>query len=84
MEILDQHLPNRTDISLIEFSDKIIDSILRSNPLDYLNAVKLMTDMKVDDIIKQPVEKTLQQLMDGFIENDIVSLMTFYRGLRGK
>ena len=84
IDILNPHLPNSTDISMIEFSDKILSSILEVDPLDYLRSVYLMTDIDPDNLSKQPIETTLKQFMDGLIKNDIMSLANFYRGLRGK
>jgi hypothetical protein len=84
IEILDPYIPEFPDLDapILEFVGKILSNIVESNShADYLAATELMSNVPVDDLLAMPVEEVFGLFTDGLIENQILALMDFYRGL---
>lgn len=83
-ELLDPYIPDSPDLDapILEFVGKILSNIVdRNSHADYLAATELMTGISIDDLLDKPVEEVFALFTDGLIENQILALIDFYRGL---
>ena len=84
IEILDAYIPENPDLDapILDFVGKILSNIVESgNHADYLAAVELMTDISIDDLLTKSIEDVFVLFTDGLVENQILALVDFYRGL---
>jgi len=82
--LLDPYIPANPDLNapILDFIGKILSNIVENNKhADYLASVELLTDIPVDDLVKRPVEDVFRLFTDGLIENQILSLVDFYRSI---
>jgi hypothetical protein len=87
VSILNDSIPETWDLNapIIDFVGKILENIVENNRhADYLASVELMTDISVDDLVNIPVDQVFQLFTDGLIENQILSLVDFYRSIGTK
>ena len=81
--LLEGHIPDLEESSIFEFIGKIITSLNSSGELtNYADAILLMTkDLTLYELSKMPSEETIQLFMSGLVDNNIMKLHMFYKGL---
>lgn len=87
IELLDPYIPESLDFdaSILEFVGKILSNIVeRNRHADYLAAVVLLTDIAEDDLVQMTTDQVFILFTEGLIENQILTLVDFYRGVRKK
>ena len=78
--IIGKHLPEKFDErpEVLEFIGTIVDSINESgNHRDYVNAVSIMADVPIDELLKIDYEEILNLFIEGLTINQIISLKKF-------
>lgn len=86
-ELLDPYIPIEVDLdaSLLDFIGKILDNIVASGKhADYLASIELMYGISIDDLVQKPVDDVVAMFADGLVDNKILALIEFYRGLEIK
>lgn len=80
--LLENHLPDNNNIELIDFIGKIVKSIIENGDEDkYINAVSIMTGIDENEILQFTPEEVLNQFAEGLVENRIIDLIEFMKGL---
>lgn len=81
IEILYPYMPETAD-SGMDFIGKIVHEINNANPIDYLNALSIMLDNSVNDILTHYTpEESVELFGIGLAENEVVDLKRFYERL---
>lgn len=81
MDILYPYIPEDITDGL-EFIGKIVGKIKDTNPVEYLNALSIMLDNSVNDILTHYTpEESIELFGIGLAENEIVDLKRFYERL---
>ena len=83
LEYLLPHIPDdATDITVLEFGGKILDSIIRNQrQADYVYAISLMSGMSPEDVITLDVQVAFALFIRGLEEVELFTLLDFYDGL---
>jgi len=69
---------------IVDFSSTIMNNIIQANEHEkFLHVAMLITGKKLEDFIEIDVNNFIVEMLNCFIENDIFSLIQFYRGLNG-
>ena len=65
-----------TDLSSIDFLQKIIHQMSQRNPKDYCEVVSIMTNKSITDVVDtMSTEQRFSAFLGGLAENKIVSLV---------
>lgn len=81
IDILYPYIPETADDGL-DFIGKIVSNIKNTKPIDYLNALSIMLDNSVQDILTHYTpEESVELFGIGLAENDIIDLKSFYERL---
>lgn len=82
-ETIGKYVPEEIPSDLIEFIGKILQEMIDSGEGDkYLQAVELMTDISIDDLVQMKHFDVVKLFVDGLVENDIFSLRSFCEALK--
>lgn len=85
IDMLYPYIPDRPDFDapILDFVGKILSNVVENNShAVYLAATELMSGISIDELVALPVEEVVGLFTDGLIENHILGLMDFYRGIR--
>lgn len=81
IDILYPYIPETADDGF-DFVGKIVGSIKDTKPVDYLNALSIMLENSVDDIITHYTpEESIELFTISLVENDVIDLKKFYERL---
>lgn len=81
-DILSEYLPEFTEnTSVLDFAGTIIDNIVDAKSTAYVDALRLMTNMSLEEIIEFPTDIQIKIFITGLTENDIVSLDQFCKDI---
>jgi hypothetical protein len=77
------HMPeDASEITVLQFGDKIVRSLIASgNSQDYLEIIHLTSGIDIDSLIQLGVTEVFKLFVEGMRENEILSLIEFYKGL---
>jgi len=78
--IIGKHLPENVDenLDVLDFIGTIVNNIKESgNHRDYVNAVSIMTDLSISELLEMGYEEILGLFIEGLIINQIISLKKF-------
>ena len=65
-----------TDLSSIDFIQQIIHKMSQRNPKDYCEAVAIMTNKSINEIVDtMSTQQRFQAFVEGLSENKIISLV---------
>lgn len=80
--ILDNHADKdlRPEVDALQF---VTDLLNRLPPSDYIKCVAMMTKNTEEDVEKEDYATIFQAFYAGLRENQVVSLLAFYRSLSG-
>lgn len=71
-----------SEITVLVFSDKIVSGMLEAgNSRDYFKIVSLVSGIDPDELLTMTVPTVFQLFIAGLQENEILSLIEFYKGL---
>ena len=75
---LSPYLPEDTeDGSSLDYLHAIISNIRNGNSKDYVDSLKIMCDINIDELKKHSTEEILTMFVDGLKENKFFSLHNF-------
>lgn len=81
MNILYPYIPDDATDGL-DFIGKIVSKIKDTKPVDYVNALSIMLDNSVQDIVTHYTpEESIELFGMGLANNDIIDLKRFYERL---
>lgn len=86
-KLLDPYIPDDPDFDapILDFVGKILDNIVSSGKhADYLAALELMTGKTIDELVGLDSFEVLDMFTSGLVENKILALIEFYRGIGTK
>lgn len=84
-EFLAPHIPEDSDGDILDFVGKIVSNIKNSDtPEDLADAVMLMYDLSIDDIANMDAYEALEKFIESLRDNQIISLVEFYKWLMVK
>lgn len=80
--VLSPYLPTIDPEDSLEYIHKIINNIKDGDrPLDYIDAITIMTGKTIDDLRDCKAEEILSLFIDELSENKIVALTNFMKSL---
>ena len=82
--LLEKHLPEEVEDDVLDFIGKIIRSMIEKGEHgNYASAIMLMHDnIMLADLGKTRPEKHTEMFMSGLMDNSILKLHSFCRGLK--
>lgn len=83
-DLIGEYIPNITSENedSLHFIGTIINNIKDSgNHQAYIDAVSLMSNTSVEELLKTDYKNVLNLFMEGLVENQILSLQAFCRGI---
>lgn len=81
--LLENHIPNEKGLLVLDFVDKIIKSMIRKGEhKNYTEAILIMhKGMTLEKLSKMPPEQHVELFTSGLVENQIMKLHGFIRGI---
>lgn len=80
--ILPHMPPDASEISVLEFGDKIVSSLLATNnSKDYFEMIQLTSGIDEDSLVEMGISEVFKLFVEGLQENELLSLIEFYKGL---
>ena len=81
-DILSEYLPEFTEnTSVLDFAGTIIDNIVEAKSTAYVDALRLMTNKSVNELVDLSSEFRFELFAIGLVKNDIVNLSVFCRNI---
>ena len=67
---------SETDLSSIEFVQKVIHQMNQQNPKDYCESISIMTNKPINDVVDtMSTQERFMAFVEGLSENKIISLV---------
>jgi hypothetical protein len=76
-DLLGKYIPDATNIDMLAFIGKMIDSIIDDDGDIYFRAIQLMTGLKEKDVLKMDAEELFIAFSDYILANKILELQQF-------
>ena len=80
--LLENHLPEKVDRDILDFVGTIIDSMIANGEhKNYTLAIQMMNNIMLSEIAEMEPLEVITMFTEGLIENKIMKLHSFYRGI---